>query len=98
MPPTLGHTVLRQLGVLPASTIEVLELASVLARRFLLAHLSALVGRSPVELLADLEHSLNARLLGRTVSSHSATSGHVWANLDTERRQAEPELRRSTVF
>jgi DNA-binding CsgD family transcriptional regulator len=64
LPPALSATVLRRVRGLPAPTVEILKVASVLGRRFSLTHLAAAMARSPVELLSALDDALAARVLG----------------------------------
>lgn len=52
-----------RLGSLPASTLRFLQTGAVLGRRFVLADAAALLGRSPVMLLADLEAAIRGGLL-----------------------------------
>jgi DNA-binding CsgD family transcriptional regulator len=64
LPRTLRLTILRRLGFLPPRTLELLQVASVLGRTFALADLSAVLRRSTVQLLPDLQEAVRAGVLG----------------------------------
>ena len=89
---TLQLTILRRLRSLPETTVEMLKVASVLGRRFGLFQLCAVTGRSPVALLASLEHAIAARVLGdedgELVFRHELIRDAIYA-------QVPPALRRA---
>jgi DNA-binding CsgD family transcriptional regulator len=64
LPPTLQQTIRLRLRSLPEQTVEMLEVAAVLGRRFGVTQLCSAMGRSPVALLASLEHAVEAKVLG----------------------------------
>ncbi|MGH9224880.1 MAG: ATP-binding protein, partial [Acidimicrobiales bacterium] len=66
LPATLRSAVKRRLRSLPAGTVEVLTVASVLGRRFRLDHLAAVTGRRPAQLAPLLSDALAAGVLGDT--------------------------------
>ena len=61
---SVRSAVLRRLRGLPAPTVDVLKVASVLGRRFRPDHLAALTGLDPVQLVPVLENALAAQVLG----------------------------------
>ncbi|MGH9165552.1 MAG: ATP-binding protein [Acidimicrobiales bacterium] len=77
--------VLRRVRSLPRPTVEALKVAAVLGRRFGLGQLSAVMARSPVELLTALEDALSARVLGEEdgelVFRHELIREAVYADL-----------------
>ena len=63
-PPTLRLTILRRLRLLSEPTLDLLRLASILGHSFSVASLSAVVGRSAIELLPSLDEAMAAGVLG----------------------------------
>jgi DNA-binding CsgD family transcriptional regulator len=68
LPRTLRLTMLRRLGFLPQSTLELLHVAAVLGTTFSLPDLSAVLGRPTVQLLPDLDEGVRAGILGEVGS------------------------------
>ena len=64
MPPTLLASVKRRLRSLPQATVEVLNVAAVLGRRFRLDHLAAVTGQLAAQLTPVLQDALAAGVLG----------------------------------
>lgn len=62
--PTVHAAIARRIGLVPATTLEILKVASVLGAGFAVAELAAVMGTTSVRLLADLEMALNGGLLG----------------------------------
>lgn len=63
LPTSLPLTILHRLSFLPAQTLEVLRLASVLGSSFDARDLATVMGRSAVELLGHLRESIDSGLL-----------------------------------
>ena len=61
--PTLRAAILRHLGFLPADAYRMLSVAAVLGQRFPVAHLAAVLRRSPVDLLDGLDAAVRAGVL-----------------------------------
>ena len=68
LPRTLRLTILRRIGFLPQSTLELLHVAAVLGTSFSLSDLSAVLGRPTFQLLPDLEEGVRAGILGEVGS------------------------------
>jgi DNA-binding CsgD family transcriptional regulator len=64
LPRTLRLTILRRLSFLSPRSLELLNVASVLGRTFALGDLSAVLGRSTVQLLPELQEAVRAGVLG----------------------------------
>lgn len=60
LPPALHLTILRRVGFLPEATLDVLRLAAILGSSFSVEPLSAVSGRSAVDLLGALKPALDA--------------------------------------
>lgn len=63
VPSTVQAAIARRIGLMPATTIEILKVASVLGADFAVAELAAAMATTPVQLLGDLEAALGAGLL-----------------------------------
>src|SRR5215472_9357914 len=63
LPPTLRLTILRRLSLLPQTTLQVLQPASILGSGFSLTDLATVTGRAAVDLSAVLAEAIKARVL-----------------------------------
>jgi class 3 adenylate cyclase/DNA-binding CsgD family transcriptional regulator len=63
LPATLRHTVLRRLASLPADSVELLRIASLLGRDFSLGDLATVTGRRVVDVAAHLRAAVDAAVL-----------------------------------
>lgn len=64
LPPSLRLMLLRRLGYLPDTTLDVLKMAAVLGTSFDVAQLGLVTGRSVVDLTGPLNEALRAGVLG----------------------------------
>lgn len=92
VPPSLRLTVLRRLSALPERTVELLQLAAVLGAVFEPAALAAVMGRSEVDAVRDVEPALRAGLVagveGGLAFHHDLVRDAVYEDLPEAVRDA----------
>jgi DNA-binding CsgD family transcriptional regulator/tetratricopeptide (TPR) repeat protein len=92
LPPSFRLLILRQLGTLPAETIEVLRVASILGASFSLAELSTVLDTPSSALVQKLQEALRAGVLGeageRLAFHHELVRQAVYTDLPFSVRKA----------
>jgi DNA-binding CsgD family transcriptional regulator len=66
LPASLSDLVIRRLRYLPAATLELLQVTAVLGDAVSLRDVAAVAGRPPADVVAQLRHAFDARLLDET--------------------------------
>jgi DNA-binding CsgD family transcriptional regulator len=92
LPPSFRLLILRQLETLPAETIEVLRVASILGASFSLAELAAVLGTPSSALVNKIQEAIRAGVLGevgeRLAFRHELVREAVYSDLPLSVRRA----------
>lgn len=92
VPSSVKLTVLRRLSVLPETTVEVLRSAAVLGTSFDVAQLAAFVGRSPQQVVRQLDPARSSGVVGERGGElafrHDVVREAVYEDLPTPARRA----------